>query len=108
MAEEFSSTSRRKKPAPVIENGCCRSLPSNEPQPRSVGNIYLGRVSRVLPGMGAAFLDIGLERTAFLHVSDVAGARRDSHGRTSINGRARRPGIVVQVTKDPPGPRVHA
>src|SRR6187431_1595875 len=36
-----------------------------------VGNVYKGRVSRVLPGMQAAFVDIGLERDAFLYVSDV-------------------------------------
>ena len=47
-----------------------------------VGNIYKGRVSRVLPGMQAAFVDIGLDKAAFLHASDimphtecVAGAR---------------------------------
>lgn len=39
-----------------------------------VSNIYKGRVSRVLPGMQAAFVDIGLERAAFLHASDIAGA----------------------------------
>ena len=37
-----------------------------------VSNIYKGRVSRVLPGMQAAFIEIGLERTAFLHASDIA------------------------------------
>src|SRR6202163_3744958 len=37
-----------------------------------VGNIYKGRVTRVLPGMQAAFVDVGLERDAFLYVSDVA------------------------------------
>ena len=36
-----------------------------------VGNIYLGRVVRVLPGMQSAFMDVGLERTAFLHVADI-------------------------------------
>ncbi|WP_139148398.1 S1 RNA-binding domain-containing protein, partial [Pseudomonas sp. HMSC066A08] len=36
-----------------------------------VGNIYKGRVSRVLPGMQAAFIDIGLEKAAFLHASDI-------------------------------------
>ncbi|MGE5339042.1 MAG: Rne/Rng family ribonuclease, partial [Gemmatimonadota bacterium] len=36
-----------------------------------VGNIYLGRVARVLPGMQSAFVDIGLERAAFLHVADI-------------------------------------
>ena len=36
-----------------------------------VGNIYKGRVSRVLPGMQAAFVDIGLDKAAFLHASDI-------------------------------------
>ena len=42
-----------------------------------VGNVYKGRVTRVLPGMQAAFVDIGLERDAFLYVSDV-GANFDT------------------------------
>ncbi len=46
----------------LIERECKRGL---------VGNIYKAKVSRVLPGMQAAFLDIGLERTAFLHLSDI-------------------------------------
>src|SRR5215831_2040518 len=37
-----------------------------------VGNVYKGKVTRVLPGMQAAFVDVGLERDAFLYVSDVA------------------------------------
>ncbi len=37
-----------------------------------VSNLYRGRVTRVLPGMQAAFIDIGLERTAFLHAADIA------------------------------------
>src|SRR4030081_2435293 len=36
-----------------------------------VGNIYMGRVARVLPGMQSAFIEIGLERAAFLHVADI-------------------------------------
>src|SRR5258708_35632170 len=44
-----------------------------------VSNLYQGRVSRVPPGMQAAFVDIGLERTAFLHAADIAG---DSSART--------------------------
>ena len=36
-----------------------------------VGNIYLARVSRVLPGMQSAFVDVGGERAAFLHIADV-------------------------------------
>ena len=44
-----------------------------------VGNIYKGRVIRVLPGMQAAFVDIGLERAAFLYVADVADPAGASH-----------------------------
>src|SRR6059058_3876347 len=39
------------------------------------GNVYLGKVVRVLPGMQSAFIDIGLERAAFLHVADIWEAR---------------------------------
>src|SRR5262245_32173339 len=42
-----------------------------------VGNIYKGRVVRVLPGMQAAFVDIGVEKAAFLYVADVRGAPED-------------------------------
>ena len=41
------------------------------------GNIYKGRVERVLPGMQAAFVNIGLEKSAYLHVSDVRGTPDD-------------------------------
>src|SRR5207248_10026581 len=41
-------------------------------------NLYKGRVSRVLPGMQAAFVEIGLERTAFLHAADIAGSAADT------------------------------
>lgn len=43
-----------------------------------VGNVYVGKVLRVLPGMQSAFVDIGLERTAFLHVLDIEGARQEN------------------------------
>ena len=54
-----------------------------------VGNIYLGKVARVLPGMQSAFIDIGLERAAFLHVADLHGARHGSNG-NSQRATARR------------------
>jgi ribonuclease G len=98
-----------------------------------VGNVYLGRVHRVLPGMQAAFVSIGLERDAFLYVEDVAprspefdfgdvtetaGAGGAEAGDVSREERPRiddllKEGqeIVVQVTKDPmggKGPRVTA
>ena len=94
-----------------------------------VGNVYLGRVHRVLPGMHAAFVSIGLERDAFLYVQDVLPRVVEADGEERDNGspadeeaspadRARiedllREGqdIAVQVTKDPlfgKGPRVTA
>jgi ribonuclease G len=52
-----------------------------------VGNIYLGRVVRILPGMQSAFIDIGLERTAFLHVADIWEPRQNGEprGRSSAS-----------------------
>jgi ribonuclease G len=56
----------------LIEQGNITELFLERTQERSpVGNVYLGKVTRVLPGMQAAFIDIGLDRAAFLHVEDV-------------------------------------
>jgi ribonuclease G len=56
----------------VIENGAVQELHVERTLERGlVGNVYAGRVARVLPGMQSAFIDIGLERAAFLHVADV-------------------------------------
>jgi len=71
------------------------------------GNIYLGKVVRVLPGMQSAFIDIGLERAAFLHVADIWEARpHDGQNAPAIpiekllhDGQT----ITVQVIKDPIG-----
>ncbi|KAA9130245.1 ribonuclease G [Marinihelvus fidelis] len=78
-----------------------------------LGNIYKGRVSRVLPGMQAAFVDIGLERTAFLHASDIHRVDRERMtGQVPEPDTAERPiselvtegaEVVVQVVKDPIG-----
>ena len=76
-----------------------------------VGNIYKGKVVRVLPGMEAAFVDIGLERAAFIHASDVVPSQ--SNGDEPADTPKTVPDIrsllregqslVVQVTKDPIG-----
>ncbi len=77
------------------------------------GNIYLGKVVRVLPGMQSAFIDIGLERAAFLHVADIWEAKPHDgpSGQNSQNG-APTPierllydgqALTVQVVKDPIG-----
>ena len=73
-----------------------------------IGSVFKGQVSRVLPGLQAAFVDIGLERTAFLHAADMV--RRDS-GFECVEGvnpsiaSLLQPGqsVVVQVIKDPMG-----
>src|SRR5208282_3379903 len=69
-----------------------------------VGNIYVGRVARVLPGMQSAFVEIGLERAAFLHVADIWEHRQNGHESKPIE-RILREGqtLLVQVIKDPIG-----
>ena len=54
----------------VIEDGVLVGLLIERGEPLA-GNIYKGRVASVLPGMEAAFVDIGLDRNAFLHLSDI-------------------------------------
>src|SRR5260370_17798892 len=73
-----------------------------------VGNIYLGKVARVLPGMQSAFIEIGLERAAFLHIADIWEHRQNGHGhdskpieRTLHTGQA----LLAQGIKDPIGPK---
>ncbi|WP_338845594.1 ribonuclease G [Massilia sp. W12] len=69
------------------------------------GNVYLGKVVRVLPGMQSAFIDIGLERAAFLHVADIWEARSGESGNLTpiekmlFDGQV----LTVQVIKDPIG-----
>ena len=56
----------------VVEHGAVQEVHIERALERGlVGNVYLGKVSRVLPGMQSAFIDIGLERAAFLHVADL-------------------------------------
>src|SRR5688500_16973336 len=70
-----------------------------------VGNIYVGRVARVLPGMQSAFIEIGLERAAFLHVADIWEERRASGEGARPIERILAEGepLLVQVVKDPIG-----
>ena len=89
----------------LVEQGIVQELHVERTANRGiVGNIYLGCVVRVLPGMQSAFIDIGLDRTAFLHVADIWTERG--------NGEAGRPierilsegqSITVQALKDPLG-----
>ncbi|MEC8483898.1 MAG: ribonuclease E/G, partial [Pseudomonadota bacterium] len=86
----------------LVENGVLQEVYIERSSRKGiVGNIYQGKVVRVLPGMQAAFVDIGLERAAFIHVSEVAD--RDSVNASDQIGDYLREGqsLVVQVTKDP-------
>jgi ribonuclease G len=70
-----------------------------------VGNIYMGRVARVLPGMQSAFVEIGLERAAFLHVADIRESRKNQEEPAKPIEKLLAEGqpLLVQVVKDPIG-----
>ena len=77
-AELLVNVTPRETRVAVIENGMLQETFIERANRRGlVGNIYKGCVCRVLPGMQAAFVDIGLERAAFLHASDIVGASED-------------------------------
>jgi ribonuclease G len=89
----------------VMQQGVVQELHIERGSQRGqVSNVYVGKVKRVLPGMQSAFIDIGLERSAFLHVADIW---ENQH-----NGDAAKPiekvlfegqSLLVQVIKDPIG-----
>jgi ribonuclease G len=94
----------------IVENGALQEVSIERQASRGiVGNIYKGKVNRVLPGMEAAFVDIGLDKAGFLHVSDIDTVATHSSGEEN----ATRPVInellhegqtlLVQVVKDPMG-----
>ena len=89
----------------IVEQGVVQELHVERPASRGiVGNIYLGRVVRVLPGMQSAFIDIGLERTAFLHVADIWSERQNGDGARPIEKiLSEGQSIMVQALKDPIG-----
>ena len=93
--------------AALLENGVLQEVYIERVARRGlISNIYKGRVSRVLPGMQAAFIDIGLARTAFLHASDIAApdVSEDGDAVPNIKDLLREgDGIMVQVVKDPLG-----
>lgn len=89
----------------VVENGMLQEVYIERASKRGiVGNIYKGKVVRVLPGMEAAFVDIGLERAAFIHVSDISVEAEEVEGTPDIRLLLREgQSLVVQVIKDPIG-----
>jgi ribonuclease G len=112
MREILVNVTPRETRAALVENGVTQELYIERTSRRGlVGNLYKGRVSRVLPGMQAAFIDIGLDRTAFLHAGDIARALpADAEAENAMPpvpdiGSLVLPGqeILVQVVKDPLG-----
>jgi len=118
MSEEILvNVTPRETRVAVVENGMLQELHIERGWCRGVvGNIYKGRVQRVMPGMQAAFVDIGLERTAFLHANDVLRGMSQAEGDAPVGeAMAAVPArpvtellhdgqeVVVQVVKDPIG-----
>ncbi len=110
MSEEILvNVTPRETRVAVVENGVLQDVYIERAARRGlVGNIYKGQVSRVLPGMQAAFIDIGLERAAFLHASDIVlpelvaeGIERRCESITNLLREGQE--ILVQVVKDPLG-----
>jgi ribonuclease G len=108
--EILINATTRENRAAFVENGVLQEIYVERASRRGlVSNLYKGRVSRVLPGMQAAFVDIGLDRTAFLHAADIAYTRPDDTvvALPTVDDIRRlvNPGddILVQVIKDPIG-----
>ena len=97
----------------VVEFGAVQELHVERTLERGlVGNVYLGKVARVLPGMQSAFIDIGLDKAAFLHVADVWQKHAEGESSSARTGQPLVPiekqvfegrAIMVQVIKDPMG-----
>jgi len=103
MSEEIliNATASETRVA-VVENGVLQEIIIERSNRRIlVGNIYKGKVRRVLPGMQAAFIDIGLERSAFLHLSNLVGTHQtdESIDKYLREGQT----LLVQVIKEPLG-----
>jgi len=113
MSEEILiNVTPRETRVALVENGVLQEVYIERERKRGiVGNIYKGKVSRVLPGMQAAFVDIGLDRAAFLHASDIStslimedGSSQEDNQQSDIAELVRDgQEILVQVIKDPLG-----
>ncbi|MFT3763079.1 MAG: ribonuclease G [Pseudoxanthomonas sp.] len=115
MSEEILvNVTPRETRVAVVENGMLQELHIERGWRRGVvGNIYKGKVQRVMPGMQAAFVDVGLERAAFLHANDIVRPATGGESEDMALGPVAaapivgllRDGqdIVVQVVKDPIG-----
>ncbi|MDP9065160.1 MAG: ribonuclease G, partial [Pseudomonadota bacterium] len=109
MMEILVNANLHEARAAVVQNGVVQEVFLERATRRGlISNIYKGRVSRVLPGMQAAFIEIGLERTAFLHAADILDPRHTDNAielpRPDIRALVCEGNdILVQVIKDPLG-----
>ncbi|MDF2940770.1 MAG: ribonuclease, Rne/Rng family [Gammaproteobacteria bacterium] len=110
--EILINISPRETRVAIIENGLLQEVHVERANLRGiVGNVYKAKVVRVLPGMQAAFVDIGLYRAGFLHVSDVMPFRKEEEGTIDFNSSEadvrnwlhEGQELLVQVVKDPLG-----
>lgn len=107
MEQILINSSREEARVAILEDGILKDILVERMCARGlVGNVYYGQVVRVLPGMQSAFLNVGLERTAFLHIAEIEGARTETGAlrpiETLLHEGQR---LMVQVAKDPIGTR---
>ena len=106
MDEILINVNPRETRVAVMAAGALQELLVERSSARGlVGNIYMGRVARVLPGMQSAFIEVGLERAAFLHVADIWELRKPGGepARPIEKILAEGQPLLVQVVKDPIG-----
>jgi ribonuclease G len=104
--EVLINVTPRETRVAMVENGILQEVVVERTNKRGlVSNIYKGKVCRVLPGMQAAFVDIGLERAAFLHVSDIVNINTHDEKKNDCIYDLLHEGqiVLVQVIKDPLG-----
>lgn len=86
----------------LLQQGVVQELHIERVKNRGIaGNIYLGQIKRILPGMQSAFVDIGLERSAFLHIADVVQTNHENKTIEQLLNVGKE--IIVRVEKDPIG-----
>jgi ribonuclease G len=115
MSEEILiNTTPNETRVALVENGMLQEVLLERNQKSSiVGNIYLGRVEKIIPGLQSAFIDIGLPRAAFMHVTDVCSQKRSIQNNVDTDNKTHDKSnkpisqmihegqqIVVQVYKD--------
>ncbi|MFQ5679372.1 MAG: ribonuclease E/G [Gemmatimonadota bacterium] len=106
--EIIIDTARHETRVAILEDGQLVELMHERPDTRrTVGDIYLGKVEAVVPGLQAAFVDIGGEKAAFLHASDVAEPLEEENGERAVRRYppiqdviSRGQDLLIQVTKE--------